>query len=185
MNSIQDDLRFDILQAPLAAIDRRVLSQAWFSALHLAHDHASHNGAAPGLLSAGNDTRRSPRASGRECAVERTSAERLPAPTFRETRVDAHDTQQSDRRVARSPLARKIERTFLRPNAARRSATFAVDGAGGRVHVVLQRADEQMRLVAICPPAVRERVEQALAQARYALALRGVRLVAEAKASAS
>ena len=53
--------------------------------------------------------------------------------------------------------------------------SFTVPAAGGRVQLVVRCDGTRTRVVAVCAPALRERVERALAQARFALAGCGVR----------
>ena len=86
-----------------------------------------------------------------------------------------------ERRLLRSPLARKIERAFLHPAQRCERATFTLDGTAARVHVTLQGSGTDLRLVAICPAAVRARVARALEEARYALAVRGVACVLDVR----
>jgi len=81
-----------------------------------------------------------------------------------------------ERRAGRSPLARRIERTFLDPARPVRRATFTLEGTRARVHVALQSRASGVRLVAVCPAASRAGVARALDQARYALATRGIAL---------
>jgi hypothetical protein len=89
----------------------------------------------------------------------------------------------ADRRGPRSALARKIERAFLRPRTTCKKASFTVEGEHGRVHVLLQSRGSQLKLVAICPPKARPQVAAALAQARYALAMRGFDLDADTRSA--
>jgi hypothetical protein len=123
---ITQQLGYSILTAPLAAIDRRALSQAWYSALHLA---------------------------------------------------------RSGFPVANVPQQLSKARTAEALDPARpvRRATFSFagtrEGTRARVHVALQSGASGMRLVAVCPAALRAGVARALDQARYALALRGIVLV--------
>jgi hypothetical protein len=173
-------LPFSILSAPLAAIDRRALSQAWYSALHLTQSGLSPNRASRVPV----------------CHPERSEARSKEAPgAFRTanppsgfigrphrkasttTRVD-RDT--AERRV-RSALARKIEAALLDPSRRCERATFTIEGTGARVHVALRTAGGRARLVAICPPSARTRVARALEEARYALAARGIELGFETK----
>ena len=81
-----------------------------------------------------------------------------------------------ERRAERSPLARRIERAFLDPIRANKRATFTIDGTQARVHVALQTTASGVRLIAVCPAAIRIDVARALDEARYALALRGIAL---------
>jgi hypothetical protein len=171
-------LGFSILTAPLAAIDRRALSQAWYSALHLARDGQPQPTASRQTVLRG--------ASGGTQRVFAPSKEpRSQAPASPLQRVNKQDERcrnshaATERRARRSPLARKIERTFLDPRSSAARATFTVDGTRARVHVALQSAQGRIRLVAVCPPSVRATVAQALLQARYALAVRGIDLAIE------
>jgi hypothetical protein len=164
-------LGFNILTAPLAAIDRRALSQAWYSALRLA--------------GAG----RPPHASSRACAAappsvrvmhERESQQCRPCDKA-DTRAVARQTASApraavapERRAERSPLARRIERTFLNPLVRPQRATFTVDGTRARVHVTLQTTPAGVRIVAVCSASIRTRVLRALDEARYALGARGI-----------
>jgi len=163
---------FSILTAPLAAIDRRSLSQAWYSALHLETRHAP----APGP-----EARRDPSAP---CAprgrLPQSSAPAGPRAAMvsapRAPRAEMKRSAPDERRAVRSPLARRIERTFLDPARRVSRATFSVEGTRARVHVTLQSRVAGLRLVAVCPLGVRAQVSRALDQARYALALRGIAL---------
>jgi hypothetical protein len=89
--------------------------------------------------------------------------------------------EAADRRAARSPLARKIERSFLDPRYRVHRATFTLEGVRTRVHIALQTSGPCVRLIAVCPPAVRATVARALDEARYALAQRGITLHAETR----
>ncbi|MBV8638437.1 MAG: hypothetical protein JO322_10150 [Candidatus Eremiobacteraeota bacterium] len=164
-------LGFSVLTAPIAAIDRRALSQAWYSALHLAKQPSKH------------DTQQAPVALERCCAhragvlADRRNTH-LRSTTglqvHREMKPARRDMVAIDRRSLRSPLARKIEYAFLRPNLPATRAAFTIDGTRERVHVTMQRTRTGLQLVAVCQPSARERVARALEQARYALAERGI-----------
>ena len=79
-----------------------------------------------------------------------------------------------ERRAPKTELARCIERGLTR-RLPRAAAAFAVRGAGGRVALIVRTDGARTRVVAVCAPPLRERVERALAHARFALAGRGVR----------
>jgi hypothetical protein len=170
-------LRASILTAPLAAIDRRALSQAWYSALHLARPNAAAptpsrpnapstaSATSPGSAKSGVATAAKPIAPN-PSALVRTRA------GVREATVDA----ATDRRVPRTRLARDIERAFLDPRMRRERSTFSVGNGAARVVVVLQNVGDRVRLVAICAPACKIAVARALADARFALASRGIAL---------
>jgi hypothetical protein len=169
---------FSILTAPLAAVDRRVLSQAWYSALHLAGSAREPKPAAGHLADIAFRERRAPVIAGdarpRGASVlDLTHGRRRPGTPTRAT------APEGDRRAERSSLARRIERTFLNPRARVRRASFAIDGSGARIHVALQTHGNRVRLVAICPPSVRPIVAKALVQARFALSARGIDLAVE------
>ncbi|MEO6835481.1 MAG: hypothetical protein ABI231_06190 [Candidatus Tumulicola sp.] len=169
------ELRASILTAPLAAIDRRALSQAWYSALHLARRSASASPpsvpAKPVFTPAGF-AKTSP--TGTEPPGRSTFAPAVRTPArVRETPAEGI---AADRRAPRSALARSIERAFLDPRWRLERSTFSVGDGGARVHVVLQTSRNRARLVAICPPAAKGAVARALAQARFALASRGIPL---------
>jgi len=166
------ELGFSILTAPLAAMDRRALSQAWYSALHLVNESPATPKAAHALgkttSSHAHHSTAGPRSPKRKNAA-------VPLWARRET-VAPRGTAQVDRRARRSPLAREIERAFLRPVRSLQRATFSVDGYAGRVHVALQTSASGLHLIAVCSPKARAAVTRALEEARYALATRGVEL---------
>lgn len=177
--TITEQLQFSVLTAPVATLDRRTLSQAWYSALYgnaakssakpkrggvaVAAATASQHSAPGGL---GQDRAAQRGVTARAQSAESTNRAALPA---------------NERRAPRSPLARKIERALLRPRTASHKTSFSVDGDEGRVHVLLHARGTQFRLIAICPPKARANVAAALAQARYALAARGIELSAETR----
>lgn len=164
-------LGFSVLSAPLASLDRRALSQAWYSALHFASSQARET-----------FVKLDP------AAMERTAAKSGPAneaPAQRNVRAalvprsaapPRSGAIENDRRLVRSPLARKIERAFLHPNRRLQRATFSIGTDASRVHVSLQQSGNGLRLVAVCAPPHRTEVARALEQARYALATRGIAL---------
>lgn len=182
MTTISEQLQFSVLTTPVAALDRRTLSQAWYSALYGDAGSAREN------YSSG--TRQ-------QIADMRTVHSGVPALAARQCRESALSRSRNnvsgahieavppDRRAPRSALARKIERTFLRPKAASRKASFSIEGKGGRVHVLLRSQGTRLKLVAICPPKSRSQVAEALAQARYALAVRGIDLDCDTRSRAA
>ena|SRR5579871_1127985 len=167
------ELEVSILAAPLGAIDRRALSQAWYSALHLA---------APARQVAGTGIaqRRSPipplpydtqTAPGAAVAnADRRSRRRLRL-VGRTYRGEAPALRQSPQ----TRLAARIERAFGAASSPKR-ATFSFGPRNARVHVVLQTTPTRTTLVALCRPELRGSVGEALAQARSALAARGIAL---------
>jgi hypothetical protein len=174
---ITQQLGYSILTAPLAAIDRRALSQAWYSALHLARSGFPVANV-PQQLSKARTAEAAPQPV--DAAGSAHRAQPL-ASNLRGAGRSRTNVASVERRAVRSPLARRIERTFLDPARPVRRATFSFagtrEGTRARVHVALQSGASGMRLVAVCPAALRAGVARALDQARYALALRGIVLV--------
>lgn len=165
-------LGFSILTAPLAAIDRRSLSQAWYSALHLASaktQPASTQARTGGVPPRDRGTRAALSAAG---GGAKRPISFVPARTVQT--ANSRPAEAPERRAARSTLARRIERTFLNPVARVQRATFTVEGTSARVHVALQSTKDGVRIVAVCPPSIRTRVSRALDEVRYALAARGI-----------
>lgn len=168
-------LAVSILSAPLGAIDRRSLSQAWCSALRLA-------GAAPLQASA---SKRTPTPAAERGANDvpddseslpsargaRNAASAAPAGNERRSVIAG---PIADRRAPRSALARRIEHAFIDPRAQAKRATFSAGSGRSRVHIVLQTSGARTRLIAFCRPEARPAVARALSQARYALALRNI-----------
>ena len=171
-------ISFSILTAPLAAIDRRSLSQAWYSALHLAQHGTSHpTGAHAAVQFRGHECRQIPGRRPGEHAARVPAVRFVPHPRA----ATGSDAPHEERRAVRSPLARRIEHVFLDPARRVERATFTLDGSRARVHVALQSTGTSTRLVAVCPSAVRAGVARALEEARYALALRGIALHIDVK----
>ncbi len=59
-----------------------------------------------------------------------------------------------------------------------RPASLALKVGDGRVQLLVRSDGAATRVVALCPPHLRERVDRALAHARFALAAAGNRLEA-------
>jgi hypothetical protein len=179
-----------VLTTELPATDRRALSQAWYSALHLAEQPPRARSAqsaplAPAQLTAIHGAASEANGRGRDAgATARGNADR-DAGTRRDNGArrdilahrDAgapHAALARERRAPKSELARRIERALAdRPRSV--PASFAVTAAGGRVRILVRSDGARTRVVAVCAPPLRERVERALAQARFALAARGLR----------
>ncbi|HEX3368433.1 MAG TPA: hypothetical protein VHS56_02575 [Candidatus Cybelea sp.] len=168
-------LEVSILAAPLAAIDRRALSQAWYSALHLDRKpaqpavQAAHRSQTDATIVFPLRQCAEPRSLER-CAELRATQSAALRPM--QTQLVPHAVRSAAFRAI-FPLSRRIERTFLRPNAPVRRATFSLGRGGARVHVILQSRAGTVTLVALCRPEMRQFVARALAQARLTLAARG------------
>ena len=175
--TISDHLNFSVLSAPLESIDRRTLSQAWYSALFNAQTPAStsplprnKNPFATALRrpekhAGGNEMRscaKNPRA-GKECAVS------------------AEPVAIVERRRQTTPLAIKMERVLRARRANVGTMAFTIKEAHARVQLLMHGTGRRLTLVALCPASAKEHVARALAHARYALSLRGVDLHAETR----
>jgi hypothetical protein len=176
-----EQLQVSILAAPLAAIDRRALSQAWYSALQRApHRRTAAATAratmhAPALLRA-----RAFRAT--PCGG--TTRMRLVHPFNGKPERGALAGEGIGTQVRcrfRSPLAQRIERAFSDSHGALRRATFSLGRGNVRVHVILQSRGGKTVLLALCPREVRTIVARALTEVRFALAARGIGLEVQAR----
>jgi len=167
-------LEVSILAAPLAAIDPRALSQAWYAALRLGRGMPS--GAATLSRATDRKSSRTPlhRAPTRlnPVPVRLARAPRSRAPQERRICEEAEGVPGRVGRAALPQLAGAIEKAFA--DAALRRATFSVGRGSARIHVVLQTRGNRTTLIALCRPHLREAVARALAQARVALAARGI-----------
>jgi hypothetical protein len=169
-------LEVSILAAPVAAIDRRALSQAWYSALRLARP-------APFAVAGRDRANRCekfvlpPRRPIAPKVRRRDADLRGPKTTRSKGLIVAGDSSaksHSRRRATRMPLAERIEHAFSAPNAHLKRATFAIGRGKARVHVILQTRGERTTLLALCRPDLRGVVGRALTEARCALAARGI-----------
>ncbi len=174
--TITEDLNFSVLTAPLAAVDRRALSQAWYSALYAPQ-------AAPARQSSERPQMpRAQRSTERQPSMQRDVPDKRQAsPPEHARELFAAGAPQTERRAARTPLATKIQRALVHRGSAPRRAAFALEGDRGRVQVMLQLRGPQLILVALCAPPAAPQVARALEQARYSLALRGIDLHAQTR----
>jgi hypothetical protein len=166
------ELNVCVLAAPLAAIDRRALSQAWYSALHCASDNLRQTAQRAKAPTQSPHQNPALEPAPRERANSRAPQRAIAAQGKNGKTLDRSPGVETERRARRSVLARRIEKAFLDPRRAPQRATFIASGK--RVHVVIQTSSERVRLVAVCAPVIRKSVAKALAQARFALASRGV-----------
>jgi hypothetical protein len=174
MTTLIEPLQIDVIAAPLAQIDRRALSQAWYSALGFSHGSGgggvssialpprAQGGAAP--------CRAHPEGVARPGCDDRTRVVASAAP---KARSGSSGNGICAERRTRSKLAAAIERRLLRGAQPRRS-TVTLEGSSGRIVLMVQTRGARTHMVAVCRPQAREIVARAVAQARYALALRGV-----------
>lgn len=171
--TIDQHLQFSVLCAPIASFDRRALSQAWYSALYGSRQPDSPSSektvaqAAPGYKRAATlESQALAPQHRRGCAATGVAARAAAPPRGSEV----------ERRTARSPLARQIASRVRGAHACAQKASVTIAGEEFRVRILLQPQGSRMKLIAICPARATGAVAAAVAQARYALAARGVRL---------
>lgn len=169
-----------VVATQLAQTDRRTLSQAWFDALHLAHETAPLRSRVPSHESVTHE----PAYASHEAHATPT----LTAQRHADMRVAVRSDERTlpierERRSQRSELARRIERAIVRRTPAP-LASLAIRADAGRVHLLVRSEGGRTRIVALCLPAQRGAVEAALAQARFALARRGIVLDADVRSAA-
>jgi hypothetical protein len=166
-----------VVSTQLALTDRRALSQAWYSALRLAVPQRD------GALARRRGPAVAPRrALGRLAApLAHALALRTGEPPVVRARTlpAVRAGNAPERRAPPSELARRIRRALTRRVLRGLPASFAVRAGNGRVHLLVRRDGTCTRVVAVCVAPLRARVERALAQARFALAARGVHCEAE------
>lgn len=161
--------KFDLVAVRSPGVDRRALSQAWYDALHLARTDCSRAVAQPG-----NTPLRSARLFHRGKVCSPTFSFRHPwlpkkleRPSGNVTATDLPTKRVSgERRAKLTSLAGDIvARLRAQPKATR----FVFDVPQGRVCLYVVRGERRSQIVAFCPPAIRDAVEKALVQVRYAL----------------
>jgi hypothetical protein len=163
--------RVAVIATQVAQTDRRALSEAWYSALHLARDAAPLPRPA-----ARNALVTQPSALKPQAAHSPAGAGRLvPRPAARPVRgAEAHNAVPDERRRPASETDRRIQRAVATLSARRPvPAAHTVDIAGGRVRLLVHHDGRQTRIVALCSGPLREQVERALASARFTLAATG------------
>ncbi len=172
-----EQLEVSILAAPLAAIDRRVLSQAWYAALRLGRQALPPSAAIssvprPAPSRAPMRGVRSQRPLSAVTLAPRTSV--LRSQTTKEARIgEVVEWKRSS--VARAPhprLAGCVEKPS--GDGRCRRATFSVGRGGARILVAMQTRGNRTTLVAFCRPDLSAAVRRALAQVRVALQAHGI-----------
>jgi hypothetical protein len=171
-------LGVSILAAPLEAIDRRALSQAWYSALHLARQ--DQHLAPPRERGHRIVATLGERKQQNEADLCRAGAAEPRLQSLLQTERVPVTMQSGAARLSANrgtvPLSQRIERRFAHSTSHFKRATFSMGRGEDRVHVILQTNGKAATLVALCRPQMRGVVARALAQARFALATRGVLL---------
>ncbi|HZY95871.1 MAG TPA: hypothetical protein VFE35_02090 [Candidatus Cybelea sp.] len=177
-------LQVSILAAPLAAIDPRALSQAWYAALRLGPEHPTTSTISP---------RRMENVAASPSRIDRSGLQTLPIPATsaratcavgRAGRGICRDVEPQiarRNRKVRSPLARAIEAALFNPRENSARATVSMGRGSARIVVMLQTKGNRTTLIALCRPELRDAVARALTQARLTLAARGIGVELAAK----
>ncbi len=164
-----------VVATRLPDIDRRALSQAWYSALHL--PASPGGGASPIRFTASSTLAGAAHASRPAQTPALSACSSAPTPKTRAVPA-APGPGIVERRGPAGDLARRIERAILRHSGSRplQAATISVSAGDGRVALLVRTDGATTRIVALCAPHLRDRVDRALAHARFGLAASGLRL---------
>ena len=165
-------MKIAIIQTHLPYIDRRALSQAWFSALHLAN--GSNGEGRVRLRRAGAVAAKAIDVAHVRGRTERRNAGETPPPARaagRERRVLHGETGKLRRTDSLGKAAHAVYERARSYPPFRTSLTFGVDGS--RVQLLLRRSGSTLYVVALCRPEIAEIVRRALACAGAHLRLRG------------
>jgi hypothetical protein len=158
-----------VIATQLALTDRRALSEAWYSALHLTRAVAPLRSraarAVPSTAARASGVHEPVPAAGKRTAIA------LPAPRAQRG-TGARIEPVNERRRPLTETARRIERAvaFLATAPHANATAHTIDVAGGRVRLLVRSDGRTTRIVALCSRPLREQVERALAGARFALA---------------
>lgn len=175
--TITDHLNFSVVSAPLESIDRRTLSQAWYSALFNAHLAGTESN-----VSAKRDAGTA--ASQSRLRQARTAQTRTALAGERATDARAASSFSLpvvERRRLNSPLGVKIQRALQARRTSARPTSFTIKDNSGRVQLLVHGNGARLTLVALCSAAAKADVSRALAHARYALSLRGFNVDAQTR----
>src|SRR5665213_601181 len=129
---MQQTIGVAVVAAQLAATDRRALSQAWYSALHLA-DHAPRTTPARGALAASARIGGSSPLAGSAPPAGISHVPPGGRPAVRAAIPRTASAEAHERRFARTELARSIERGLARRTPRSGAVSFAIRTRGARV----------------------------------------------------
>jgi|SRR5579872_1477215 len=161
--------KFDLVTVRSPGVDRRTLSQAWYDALHLA--------SAPrrSVSQRGN----MPLRNARRCVIPvrplvfaRARGTPITVPPQRGPSTPSGDEgpHRDDKSVERrARLARLASDILVQLRSKPKATRFVFEVPQGRVCLYVVRGERRVQIAAFCPPALRDVVEKALAQVRYAL----------------
>jgi len=169
-----------VIKTRLPYVDQRALSQAWFTALHLAANVATQHAAAPGSAAV----------SATEAVRTMASAGRAATATPHASAPLAHVTA---RRASLAPAAEGVRlrtRTMCirrgpAPSAPSMPPVFTATLQHARVQLALRRDGNRMQVIAVCSERHAAAVRKALALAAIALQMNGVATVASLRIGVS
>lgn len=164
--------KLTVIATRMPYIDRRSLSQAWFSALHLASDGATSPAARDRRtgLSAAVGARRTSAATA-QAVPPRHEAPRARAPVAASSRIAA---ELVTRRTYDARVAAAARATYERARSYPPFRTsLTLETGGDRIHLLLRREGATLHVVALCRPEIAETVRRALACADVHVRLRG------------
>lgn len=177
MTSISDGVA--VIATQVAQTDRRSLSEAWYSALHLAHPAQVAPGPKPRKPTDPPPQSNHALPSRREGAPLSSRTEDCNAIRRRVSAKAQPIELPVERRRPVTAAAQRIERAVVRLTGRRPvPAAHTVDVAGGRVRLLVHTDGRTTRIVAVCSSPQRDVVERALASARFTLAGAGVAVAA-------
>lgn len=161
-----------VIATRLPYIDRRSLSQAWFSALHIASDGPIAANASERRGVATNAIGASPKAS---APPARASNAEVSPRTFATSReASGVGAEIATRRTLDARVAAAARASFARARSYPPFASTVTLAVGNeRVQLVLRRDGATLHVVAICRPEIAHTVRRALAAADLHLRVRG------------
>ncbi len=166
MNRTDENRTLAVVRTRLPYTDRRSLSQAWFSALHLSENATSHIEARTRRVAPpGAAERREPPAAGARAATgaARGGVRTEPRARAGGALAPAGSSEPSRARTGEASGGANAYATVARRARLRTTLTF--DVAGERVALLLRRDGATLHVVALCRPAVESAVRRALALA--------------------
>lgn len=182
MNKAIQNSPLAVIYAPLGKTDRRALSEAWYSALHL-QTRQDLGAQTRRRVGKSYERRSGVRVRGDQPFEGRSRISTTPSGRTMEAGI--RQNPGCERRASRLTVARKIERLAHASQGCNQSATLTLEGDHGRVHIVIRVIARQVRVIAVCAPKARDIVRDALLQARCALARNGMALDATLQSAAS
>ncbi len=180
MNDFADARSIAVLRTRLPYIDRRSLSDAWFSALHLAADQT-----------ASQSRPRVATQSAREHVTKRvsvaprvvTSTEERASSPARDGRARAAGSIANERRARDEVKVSRVAAAFGRARSYPAFQTsLTVGPSGERVQLVLRREGTVLHVVALCAPKDVGLVRAALSRADALLRRSGEAVLASVRA---